>query len=278
MPNKSPKEALEHAQQCLANLQKQVTGLVELAPEAFTADQSLHEYLQNFNQVVQKAAEKLTKPTFRIATIGTTSSGKSTAVNALIGRRIAPIDSGEMSAGILTFAHCPNHSRLIVETTHDAEKWPLGMEEGLSDSQIYDKLKKFMQDYHTRKEINPNLDTTSIRVEIPLMPILRRELLELPENVQFELIDLPGLKSVNDKNVEVIQKIIKEYTFSLVILDYTQAFDKDKSERLFKELNANRGQNCDYRCCWQLGNHGLNRGQLHGGSDQRGLSLSHSTI
>jgi len=234
--DKSPKEAIEHAKKCLATLQKQITELVELAPEIFDKGQPLNEYLQSFTQIVQEATDKLAKPVFRIATIGTTSSGKSTAVNALIGRRIAPIDSGEMSAGILTFAHHPSRSRLIIETTHDAEKWPSGTKENLSDSQIYDELKKFMQDYHKRKKIDLNLDTTSIRVELPLMPVLRPELLELPENVQFELIDLPGLKSVNDKNLEVIQKIIKEYTFSLVILDYTQTFDKEKSKRLFSEL------------------------------------------
>jgi len=233
---RSPKEAVEHAQQCLTALKNHINALVALAPEVFSEGQSLHTYLQNFNQVAQEATDKLASPTFRIATIGTTSSGKSTAVNALIGRRIAPIDSGEMSAGILTFAHHPHHSRLIIETTHDAEKWPSGTKENLSDVEIYNQLKSLMGHYHAQKKTNPNLTTPSIRVEVPLMPMLRPELLELPTNVQFELIDLPGLKSVNDANLKVIQKIIKEYTFSLVILDYTQAFDEEKSERLFREL------------------------------------------
>ena len=52
--------------------------------------------------VVDFAGEFETKLCFRIATIGTTSSGKSTIVNALIGRRIAPIEAGEMSGGVLT--------------------------------------------------------------------------------------------------------------------------------------------------------------------------------
>ncbi|MCW6037144.1 dynamin family protein [Spirulina subsalsa FACHB-351] len=57
--------------------------------------------IDEFRPVFDQTKERLDHPTLSIATLGTTSSGKSTIVNALIGRKIAPILNDEMSGGVL---------------------------------------------------------------------------------------------------------------------------------------------------------------------------------
>jgi ribosome biogenesis GTPase A len=63
---------------------------------------TIQNSLLEFRQAYEESVVRLNNPNFTIATIGTTSSGKSTIVNALIGRKIAPIEAGEMSGGVLT--------------------------------------------------------------------------------------------------------------------------------------------------------------------------------
>ncbi len=57
----------------------------------------LDKKLRDLDSAYDEAMERLDKPSLKIATFGTTSSGKSTIVNALIGRKIAPMDTREMS-------------------------------------------------------------------------------------------------------------------------------------------------------------------------------------
>ena len=92
---------LNNTRNLLQELGNSVSSLVNLSPDIF-GDPSIKSSLEEFLTVYLEAVQRLENPSFRIATIGTTSSGKSTIVNALIGRRIAPIEAGEMSGGVLT--------------------------------------------------------------------------------------------------------------------------------------------------------------------------------
>ena len=89
---------------------------------------NLQNSLFKFRQAYEESVSRLTNPHFTIATIGTTSSGKSTIVNALIGRKIAPIEAGEMSGGILTIKHSKEF-KLLIEETDGAAMANGGMEE-----------------------------------------------------------------------------------------------------------------------------------------------------
>lgn len=84
----------------LQELGNSVSSLINSSPDVF-AEPSIKSCLEGFLNVYQEAVQRLENPRFRIATIGTTSSGKSTIVNALIGRKIAPIEAGEMSGGCI---------------------------------------------------------------------------------------------------------------------------------------------------------------------------------
>jgi GTPase SAR1 family protein len=222
---------LNNTRKLLQELGNSVSSLVNSSPDVF-ADSGIQSCLQDFLTVYQEAVQRLENPSFRIATLGTTSSGKSTIVNALIGRKIAPIEAGEMSGGVLTIKHS-QEQKLIIEKTKDAP-WETGEWTGLSDEDLYQRISTVMHSYHNERK-NREYVAPQITATVSLLPASNSSLLGLPNGIGVELIDLPGLKSVQDKtNLATIQKQVNK-AFSLVALDYMQV-DDDHRKRLLEEL------------------------------------------
>lgn len=222
---------LNSTRNLLQELGNSVSNLVNSSPDILE-DPGIESCLQEFLTVYQEAVQRLENPSFRIATIGTTSSGKSTIVNALIGRKIAPIEAGEMSGGVLTLKHSLEQ-RLIIAQTDDAV-WDTGEWTGLSDEDLYQRIRTVMHSYHDVRKKRECV-APQITAYIPLLPACDTSLLGLPQGIGVELIDLPGLKSVQDRtNLATIQKQVNK-AFSLVALDYLQV-DDDHRKRLLEEL------------------------------------------
>jgi GTPase SAR1 family protein len=222
---------LNNTRNLLQELGNSVSSLVNSSPDVF-ADSGIQSCLQDFLTVYQEAVQRLENPSFRIATLGTTSSGKSTIVNALIGRKIAPIEAGEMSGGVLTIKHS-QEPRLMIAETEDAA-WDAGEWTGLSDEDLYQRISTVMHSYHAARKKREYV-APQITAHVPLLPACDASLLGLPNGIGVELIDLPGLKSVQDRaNLATIQKQVNK-AFSLVALDYMQVDDEHR-KRLLEEL------------------------------------------
>jgi GTPase SAR1 family protein len=222
---------LNNTRNLLQELGNSVSSLVNSSPDVFD-DSGIQSCLQEFLTVYKEAVQRLENPSFRIATLGTTSSGKSTIVNALIGRKIAPIEAGEMSGGVLTLKHSQEH-RLMIAETEDAA-WDTGEWTGLSDEDLYQRIRTVMHSYHESRKKREYV-APQVTAYVPLLPACDASLLGLPNGIGIELIDLPGLKSVQDRtNLATIQKQVNK-AFSLVALDYMQV-DDDHRKRLLEEL------------------------------------------
>ncbi|MDZ8083771.1 MAG: dynamin family protein [Nostoc sp. DcaGUA01] len=222
---------LNNTRNLLQEFGNSVSNLVNSSPDILE-DPDIKFRLEEFLTVYQEAVQRLENPSFRIATIGTTSSGKSTIVNALIGRKIAPIEAGEMSGGVLTLKHSQEQKLMIAET-EDAV-WDTGEWTGLSDEDLYQRIRTVMHSYHDVRKKREYV-APQITAYVPLLPACDTSLLGLPQGIGVELIDLPGLKSVQDRtNLATIQKQVNK-AFSLVALDYMQV-DDDHRKRLLEEL------------------------------------------
>ena len=198
----------------LSKLGAAIEELVTIYPDIFQYS-GMKERLEAFLQAHSEAVHRLDNPNLLIATIGTTSSGKSTIVNALIGCKVAPIEAGEMSGGVLTLQHSGDSAKrfspsgyraLIVEETEGAT-WETGTWSGLSDEAMYDRIRNsVMLPYHdTRKK--KDCMAPKVTAFVQLLPVCDRHLLSLPPGVGVKLIDLPGLKSIQDlDNLKVIQE------------------------------------------------------------------------
>jgi hypothetical protein len=225
-------EKLEGARVRLEELGQLTAELAHTHSSVFD-EPELRESLASFNSALQEARERLAKPTLSIATIGTTSSGKSTIVNALVGRRIAPIEAGEMSGGVLTLRHAQAR-RLTVDSAEGAP-WEAGTWTGISDVETYSRVRDgVMLPYHNARKSRACL-APQVLAEGPLLPSVDFALLETPRDLAVEFIDLPGLKSVQDRaNLTVIQTRVHK-AFSLVALDYFQT-DEEHRKKLLEEL------------------------------------------
>ncbi|MFT0744531.1 dynamin family protein [Synechococcus sp. RC10A2] len=233
-----PSVALRIARESLFTLGNLTAGILSEYHDVISSSVLL-EKLQAFRVVYEEAVARLQKPSFRIATIGTTSSGKSTIVNALIGRKIAPIEAQEMSAGILRIRH-GERSRLVIHNTEGAT-WECGTWEDLRDEEIYRRLKLTMEAYHQerrkkrKKRDEAEVGIPQVDVECPLLPVRNPFLLGLPEGLQVEIYDLPGLNSIQDRiSLRIIQEHVSK-CFSFVALDYSQT-DWQGRETLLREL------------------------------------------
>ena len=194
---------------------------------------NLQNSLLKFRQAYEESVARVANPNFTIATIGTTSSGKSTIVNALIGRKIAPIEAGEMSGGVLTIKHSKEFKLLVAET--EGAQWETGTWTDLNDREIYDRIRTgVMFPYHQARQ-KQDLIAPQVTAYVPILPAEDSSLLGLPEGIGIEFIDLPGLKSIQDRdNLKVIQQQVHK-AFSLVALDYLQVDDRHR-KRLLEEL------------------------------------------
>ncbi|MBW4499262.1 MAG: dynamin family protein [Scytonema hyalinum WJT4-NPBG1] len=204
----------------------------------YDENKSIKEIYIDFDKTYKEAVERLKKPSLSIAMIGTTSSGKSTIVNALIGRKIAPIEAQETSAGILTLKHSNSpDSELVIESTKNA-KWKPGKQIGLSDESLYKQIRDdIMRLYHKERKTKEDIEAPRVTAFVELLPVCDPSLLGLPPGVDVEFIDLPGLKSTTDnQNLEVIQQKVNK-AFSIVALDYLQVDDKQR-QTLLQELKT----------------------------------------
>jgi hypothetical protein len=136
-----------------------------------------------------------------------------------------------MSGGVLTIQHS-QEQKLIIEKTEDAA-WDTGESTG-SDEDLYERISSVMRSYNDERK-NREYVAPQIAAHVPLLPACDASLLGLPNGIAVELIDLPGLKSVQDRtNLATIQKQVNK-AFSLVALDYMQVDDKHR-KCLLEEL------------------------------------------
>lgn len=222
----------ERVRDRLKQLGNGVADLAQNHADILDSD-DLQTALSEFRQAYEESVARLAEPNFTIATIGTTSSGKSTIVNALIGRKIAPIEAGEMSGGILTVRHSKEFKLLIEET--EGAQWLTGEWKGISDKEIYARIRNgVMFPYHQARQ-QQELIAPRVTASVPILPAEDPNLLGLPEGIGIEFIDLPGLKSIQDRdNLKVIQQQVHK-AFCLVALDYLQVDDRHR-QRLLEEL------------------------------------------
>ena len=134
----SPRERLQTAVALIEQIQQQLQKLYAIVPDLRSND-SIAQSINRCHAVFQQAGNQLARPALRIATIGTTSAGKSTLVNGLIGRQIAPMDASELSAGVLHLVHALNR-RLWIKPV---EGYWEGIDRAdLSDNEMYEHVRE----------------------------------------------------------------------------------------------------------------------------------------
>ena len=223
----------------ISQLKEGVKDLFDRYKSEFLCDESLMSCFEDFFIEANQAINKLSNPYITIATVGTTSSGKSTILNAMIGREIAPTDQDELSAGILTFTPSETENKLIISPSPQGY-WPGREYEDLSDKEMYDKIFEVFTKYKNHK-INRRV-CTAPQIEVIGTFLWNKylKLFGLPDDVKFRFIDLPGLRrdKGDQKNLKIIQGVIENVKpLCILAMDYYQLAHPEALEILLGELS-----------------------------------------
>ena len=186
--------------------------------------------MKEFLAIAEKTKQQLLHPELSIAMVGTTSAGKSTIVNGFAGRRIAPMEAKEMSAGVLEMTHSDQRTMKIHKTENAT--WGADFFDGISDEEIYEKTKAIFEEYHRKagKVAAPKISVTG-----PLEWQANKSILDLPDNLSIKFVDLPGLKTLQDeKNLETIQEYLSK-SFCIIAMDFNDV-DNSRKQLLLSEV------------------------------------------
>jgi len=208
-----------------------------------------------FSNAFKQLMNELWQPCVTFAATGTTNSGKSTLVNMLCGAQLMPVDIEEMSAGVVELNH-GDRRHLIIHATPGA-LWQCGEWEEPTDQQINDLLRQAMAKYHdyvkevrkmagredsalTMEEATKTFKSFKTvacpRAELTYPTRLgsMRDLLDLPPRCTLRILDLPGLKHVND---DVNRPVIDEAKRAVCLVTYNSEEPNDEVQaRLLEQV------------------------------------------
>lgn len=200
-------------------------------------DKRLNTCFKEFLKESDETLSRLKNPMITIATVGTTSSGKSTILNGFTGRDIAPCNIDEMSAGILTFTPSETENKLIVKESPEGY-WFGKTYQNMSDDNMRTEIERIFDIYKSKKT-NRVCSAPQIEVVGKFLWNINKDIFDLPENIQFRFIDLPGLRREKGdrKNLKVIQDVLKEVKpLCVLAMDYSQLATPEALESLLSEL------------------------------------------
>lgn len=179
----------------------------------------------------EEVCEALRQPKIALATVGTTSAGKSTLLNALLGCKLAPMDADEMSAGLLHIEH--------------GERWALTAEPPLpgldalqTPDDIYARLVAEMNAQRARRHRGEREGNARYTITGPLLPMqpVHDFYKAFRGEIGLSFFDLPGLRTVDDvANKRVIKSQIDQ-AFVIVVINLAGLFNKEQREELLQEL------------------------------------------
>lgn len=171
---------MESHQRDLKKTKQLAAQLLELCQ---TAALALPEDLKDACRELEQRCEE---STFRVVVLGMFSRGKSTFLNALIGRRLL-YESDREATGAITLLRNSPRCTVEVHSPGGTERFPL-------DEQSYDKIRERVD------RNNKNSSATRVLVECPLE--------NFDEDVVF--VDTPGLNGLGEEQARVTRQAMDQ--------------------------------------------------------------------
>lgn len=228
---------LEDIIKSVSELHTNVESFYDAYSQQIKFDKGLDSCFKDFFKESNETLSRLRNPMITIATVGTTTSGKSTILNGFIGRNIAPCNIDEMSAGILTFTPSETENKLVVKESPEGY-WSGLTHDNKSDDEMRAVIERIFGIYKSKKS-NRVCSAPQIEVVGKFLWNVNKEILDLPENIKFRFIDLPGLRREKGdrKNLKVIQDVLKEVKpLCVLAMDYSELSRPETLESLLSEL------------------------------------------
>jgi len=167
---------------------------------------SLEERINSYYNQIQLLTEKL-KNTMNVVVMGEVKAGKSTLINAIVGKKIAPTDVLEATTAISSIYYSKKSEGTIYRNNQ--------IEEMGSIEDIYNILSK--------NQDNPEYFEGNLQVSIGLPYESLKE---------FQLVDTPGLSTITEENEKKTKKFIQDSDVVLWVINANHIGQSDINEHL----------------------------------------------
>ena len=234
--------------------------------ESELQDSDIQGMFKKRKEEFQIKREKLNCNDINLCLVGTYSSGKSTFINTLIGKRILPesissetakmfrIQNDENPGIVFTVKKSENSDSIIVTISWDAttgrytfsstgecEKIRKVIQNEINSAVVF-HMQQHEQLYQILKSLNnvPNMPTDEfaeyvdgvIEVHFPI---------PLDPNISFTFYDTPGTDSNSNEHLMVLRKALQQQTNSILIILYEPTkMEGTGNSILYKLINASR--------------------------------------
>jgi|GEM_PF-6802366 len=145
---------------------------------------------------INKLEEILDNNKYKVGVIGEFSSGKSTFLNAIVGKRIL-YSSNDEATGVITLLESDTKKLASIFMEDGSIK-----ELELESSDSYEKLRSYVDIKNTKNKV------TSVGINYPLKGI----------DKEICFIDTPGLQGISPKQMEVTKEILKEANATIMLI------------------------------------------------------------
>jgi len=229
-------------------------------------DSDIQQSFQIRRSEFEKKREQLSCSDINLCLVGTYSSGKSTFINTLIGRRILPESINSETAKMfriknsknpsVTFYLCsseypePNKvsitwkadkNKFIFESERPCETTKRKIQNEINNALVF-HLQQHEQLYQILKTINelPNNSSDNSPEYVDgiidvLFPV------ELDPNINFTFYDTPGTDSNSNEHLLVLQKALQQQTNSILIIIYEPTkMEGTGNSTLYKLIHSSR--------------------------------------
>lgn len=199
---------------------------------------SIRVVLSDFNlrskeEAVKADFYRLNDERFNLVVVGEFSRGKSTFVNALLGRRMLPVSKSPTTAVISKIVYGENSEYIV--------RYKTGESKIISEDEFFDikarsegdvlsldKLKDKLKSLVKYQEKLDDIDFVEIRYPLSLCK----------NNV--EVVDTPGTNDLNAGRVDITYKYLKKADAAILVLMATQALTKSEMEFLREQIIGNQ--------------------------------------
>ncbi|REK76085.1 dynamin family protein [Paenibacillus paeoniae] len=155
-------------------------------------------------QELQQLRNNLALGRFEIVVVGEFSTGKSTFINALIGRKVLPSKAQPTTATI-------NYIRHVNENPHGVEEAIVFFEDGRSERVPSQQLEQYVTEMSTLFSVVEEISHVDLYVESPY----------LEDGVV--VVDTPGMQSLHKKHDEITRKQIAVSNASIFLFNINHA-------------------------------------------------------
>jgi hypothetical protein len=174
-----------------------------------------------------------------LAFVGMTSAGKSSLINTLIGAQIAPADTRELSAGVLTCQHTLGGPHTYLHgTPEDGSMSGMLHHKSISDAHLY--LSTHLHKRRIRRGQTGTAGDEMPRVRVDLDLSILAEFLKIDEAWGLTVRDLPGLRTVDDEMSAAAMREGLAGSICVVVLNYASIYAREQQQAIAEMLRDQR--------------------------------------